>query len=335
MSMTIDQAGNRHRGAGAPDGGQFAGKQNAAPTGTLEAPAHENPLARRFGTVEEKVKAMQEELAAAVDGLADDENWNRWLDTMSRFHHYSFQNQLLISLQRPGATRVAGFKTWLNVGRAVRKGEKGISILAPRMINARDTNGDPIVDDNGKPMKKVIGFTSATVFDVSQTDGEDLPTIYDDLSEEPPDGYIEDLTAAIEKQGYTVSYEDIAGSAKGYTTAEGGKRVVIDATLSPGSKATTLAHELGHIMCGHMDPSRSGDYHTGHGGKRGEMEVEAESFAYTISRINGMQTHQRNASEYVASWQRIEPDAVRKIGETLSRAVKATMTSSKWRNSGE
>lgn len=329
---TVDSSGNIHRGAGAPGAGEFTGRIPASPAGTLVEPSHQNPLERRFDTVEEKVRAMQAELTAAVDGLSEDENWGRWLDTICQFHSYSFQNQLLIALQKPEATRVAGFKTWLRLKRPVQKGEKGISILAPRLITKRDEAGANVLDENGRPMKQIVGFTSATVFDISQTSGEDLPTIYRDLSEEPPEGLIDDLTTAIEAQGYSVSFEEIDGGAKGYTTAAGSKRVVIDARQSAGSRATTLAHELGHIMCGHMDPDRKGDYHVGHGGKRGEMEVEAESFAYTLARINGMETHQRNASEYVASWQQHEPDAIRKVGETLSRAIKATMTSNTWRN---
>ncbi|MFV0375594.1 ArdC-like ssDNA-binding domain-containing protein [Microbacterium sp.] len=333
-ATTIDVQGKFHRGSG-PGGGQYTGKTNRAPAGGLEeTPTH--PLAGSFDTVAEKVKAMQEELAVAVEQLADDENWRAYLDTMSRFHRYSFQNQLLIAVQRPDATRVAGFKTWLRLKKPVRKGEKGIAILAPRLVNATDDNGNRVTDDAGRPVKRVAGFTSATVFDVSQTDGDPLPEAFVDLTEEPPEGYIDDLTAAIEQQGYTVRYLDMLDEGKGYTTVgEGRKIVAVERSLTPGSRATVLAHELGHIMCGHTDPDRHGEYHTGHGGKRGVMEVEAESFAYTLSKINGMRTHQRNASEYVAAWQRHEPDAIRKIGETLSKAVKATMTGSSWRNAAD
>lgn len=332
----IDATGTIHRPGGTPAGGQFAGHVRTAPDGELTdelAGTHENPLARRFDSVEEKIRAMQDELADAVDGLADDEMWNRYLDTMALFHNYSFQNQMLIGIQRPDATRVAGFQTWKKAGRSVRKGEKGISILAPRLVNAEDDNGQVLLDESGRPKKRFVGVTSATVFDVAQTDGEDLPTAHVPLTEEPPAGFSDDLTAAIIAQGFTVSFEAIPGGAYGYTSKAGGvKRVVIDEKLSEGERATTLAHELGHIMCGHLEEERDGEYHTGHGGKRGEMEVEAESFAYTLARINGMKTHKRNASEYVAGWQRHEPEAIRKVGDTLSRAVKAAMTGSAWRN---
>lgn len=328
----IDTSGNHHHGAGTPTGGQFAPKTNSAPTGTLDEPSDRHRLSASFDTVDEKVKAMQEELAAAVDSLADDEAWRGYLRTMSKFHHYSFSNQLLIAAQRPDATRVAGFKTWLGMKKPVARGEKGIAILAPRLVTAKDENGDPIFDAHGRPKKRVVGSTSATVFDIAQTTGDDL-TGQREPTEEPPVGYIDDLTTALTAQGYTVEYANLGvDGGQGYTAnGPGGKRVVVDNRLSPGTQATVLAHELGHIMCGHMDDARDGEYHTGHGGKRGEMEVEAESFAYALSRINGMETHTRNASKYVASWQRHEPDAIRKVGETLSKAIKQTMVGASWR----
>lgn len=312
--------------------GRFTDKTNSAPAGELtsldDGPA--NPLAQRFGTVEEKIEAMRAELATGVAALADDETWKRHLDVMSRFHRYSLNNQILISIQRPDATRVAGFQVWKGLGRSVRKGEKGIAILAPKLITRRNKDtGEVEVDANWRPMKVAVGFTSATVFDVSQTDGEALPEVYQELSEEPPAGYIEDLEHAIIAHGFTVTYESTGSSALGYTDFDG-KRVVIGAGLSEGSKATTLAHELGHIACGHGE--RRDEYHTGHDGHRGSIEVEAESFSYVLSQMNGMATNLRPASEYVASWQRHEPDAIRQVGETLQKAIKATMAATTWRN---
>lgn len=329
----IDNAGNHHHGKGTPDGGKFATKSNNAPTSVLEEPA--NPLARRFDTLDEKITAMQAEIETAVDSLRDDEQWRRHLDMMSTFHTYSFSNQMLIAIQRPDATHVAGFQAWKKLGKPVNKGEKGISILAPKVVKKRDKNGDEILDDNGKPQKVVVGFTSATVFDVAQTGGDPLPDVDTsmNLSEDPPEGYTDDLEDAIRSQGYEVRYEKIPGGAYGYTRSSNGtKVVVIDEDSTVGTRATTLAHELGHIMCGHMEEDRKGEYHTGHGGKRGSMEVEAESFAYTLSRINGMQTHIEPASKYIAGWETQEPESLQKIGDTLAKAVKTTMKSNAWRN---
>lgn len=312
--------------------GKFTDKHNDAPAGELTT-TFVNPLAQRYDTLEEKIDAMKEELSAGVADLADDENWQRHLEVMSQFHQYSFQNQILISIQRPNATRVAGFKVWKSVGRSVMKGEKGIAILAPKVVNARDkVTGEPELDENGKPKRRVVGFTSATVFDVSQTDGEPLPEVYQELSEEPPAGFVEDLEKAIAANGYEVVYEKTGDASLGYTSPKT-KRVVIDPDLSPGTRATTLAHELGHIECGHMD--RLDEYHTGHGGCRGEMEVQAESFSYVLSRMNGMQTNLKPASEYVAGWGRHDADALRKVGDTLQKAVKGAVGRVKWQNQAE
>lgn len=313
----------------AANAGQFREKKNDSPSGALVA-EHTNPLAVRFDTLEEKIEAMKEELAIGVAELAEDENWQRHLEVMSQFHQYSFQNQILISIQRPNATRVAGFKVWKGVGRSVMKGEKGIAILAPKVINRRNKEtGEPELDANGKPVRAVVGFTSATVFDVSQTDGEPLPEVYQELSEDPPAGFVEDLEAAIVANGFEVVYEKTGSAALGYTSPSS-KRVVIDPDLSPGTRATTLAHELGHIECGHLE--RMDEYHSGHGGCRGEMEVQAESFSYVLARMNGMQTNLKPASEYVAGWGRHDKDALRKVGDTLQKAVKGAVGRVKWRN---
>lgn len=316
----------------AGNSGQFRDKERTAPGEDLtDSPA---PVTfTGYDSVQEKVEAMRSELEGAVERLADDEEWKRHLDVMARFHQYSFGNQLLIAIQRPDATRLAGFKTWKAVGRSVRKGEKGISILAPRVVNAKDDNGQPKKDEDGRPVRTVVGFTSASIFDLSQTEGEDLPVIEQSLSETPPAGFQDDLETAITAEGFTVSYEQIPGSAQGFTDPKT-KRVVIDQQLGEADRAVTLAHELGHIMCGHATEDGDEDgrtYTTSHGGKRGEMEVEAESFAYVLAKLNGMQTHQKAASTYVAGWQRHEPDAIRKVGERLSKAFKRTMTHP-WRN---
>jgi len=309
--------------------GKFAEKHNSAPAGELVA-AHVNPLAQRFETFEEKIEAMRAELESGVADLADDENWRRHLDTMALFHQYSFNNQILIAIQRPDATRVAGFNVWKKLGRSVMKGEKSISILAPKVITRRNKeSGEPEFDENGKPKRAVVGFTSAAVFDVCQTEGEDLPKVYQELSEDPPAGFVEDLEAAIRANGFEVVYEKTGNASLGFTSAAS-KRVVIDPDLSPGTRATTLAHELGHIECGHME--RLDEYHQGHGGCRGEMEVQAESFSYVLSQMNGMKSNLRPASEYVASWQQGEPDAIRKIGDTLQKAVKGAVGRVKWQN---
>ena len=125
-----------------------------------------------------------DQLREGIATLTSSERWTRWLEAQSRFHHYSFGNTLLILLQRPDATRVAGYRAWLQLRRQVRKGEKGIAILAPIANRIR------VEDENGE--EKVLAgpahaFRIAHVFDVAQTDGDDLPTVSDRLTGDDPD----------------------------------------------------------------------------------------------------------------------------------------------------
>ena len=303
--------------------------------------ATETAFSKRYETLDDKIAAFKIELNNGIDALADDAEWHEFLDTMGKFHNYSFGNQMLIRLQRPDATRVAGFNKWKELERQVNKGEKGLFILAPKVVNAgaKDKNGKPILGADGKPLKerKCVGFTTAAVFDVSQTDGKPLVNPQPDLSETPPEGFREDLETAIANEGFTLEYKDLGGGdKKGYTSATD-KKVVVDTNLSPASQAQTLAHELAHIKCGHLE--RNGEYHSGVGGCRGEMEVEAESVAYVLCRANGMSTDiSSNSSRYVGSWASggDVTDEGRKVinksAENIAKAVKGILGNGTFRN---
>jgi antirestriction protein ArdC len=322
---------------GQPIGGEFATHDRDESDVTLggETGDEISVWRTRYETPEAKVKAFMDELETAVGDLDSDEDWQHYLATMSKFHNYSFNNQMLIALQCPGAERVAGFKKWQELGRQVRKGERGISILAPRKarVELKDAAGNPIRDENGKPRRdmRVIGVTTATVFDISQTDGPDLPTGRQELSEEPPAGLKEDLEGAITNLGFTVDYGKMPGSALGYTTTDGSNRVVIKQGLTPGSTARVLAHELGHIAAGHVE--RGADYHVGPGGERGQMEVEADSISYAMLRSNGMspEVGRANAS-YISGWSKRDPKSVKAAATTVSKAVKSLFESTRWQN---
>lgn len=323
-------------------GGQFAAAAHTESALALETPAAESIVDRdsvftqRYDTMDAKLAAIHSELENAVTRLGDDAEWQHMLDTLSRFHNYSFSNQMLIALQTGGeATRVAGFRKWKEVDRQVRKGEKGITILAPKMIRKQDTdtNGKPVVGADGKPVQRpvVVGFTTATVFDVSQTDGEDLPDLdaMTILSDAPPPGLREDLEAAITDAGYAVSYsDDMPGNARGYTDPSG-KKVVIKSGMSDANQVSTLAHELGHINAGHMD--RMDEYHQGHNGSRGAMEIEAESVSFALCAVNGFNSSKK-ASRYVAGWGNTNPERVRQAADTVAKTVKKTLGSGRWRN---
>ncbi|GAB2732560.1 ArdC-like ssDNA-binding domain-containing protein [Nocardioides pakistanensis] len=340
---------------GLPAGGQFSTKAHGESEVALDAPTEPQSsrtyadtqgevFTQKYDSVEEKVAAYKAELDQAVADLDQDENWLNYVDTMSKFHRYSPTNQMLIWLQTGGkATRVAGFRKWQNdFNRTVKKGEKAIGILAPRVINVteRDANGKPKKDADGKPVKRrqVVGFTTASVFDVAQTEGDPLPEIDVELAETPPDGFVDDMVAAANRAGYEVEFRQMDshanGTAQGWTSPRE-KKIVIDASLTSGSQAATLAHELGHVHAGHVDGDL-GDYHTGPGGCRGRYEVEAESVAYALGRSQGMKMDGAKLSaQYVAGWSRHDKEALRESADTVSKAVKKILTDNDFRNTVE
>ncbi len=313
---------------GVPVGGQYAENSHDEASAPLGESAPESPYFNgshqriREADKSDRVKVAYDELATAVSSLADDENWNRFLHQATKFRTYSFSNQMLIAIQCPGATKVNSFKRWKELGRSPIAGSKAIMILAPILRKDEDSDSDE---------KKLVGFHATYVFDVSQTEGEPLAETWEQISEEPPEGYVEDLENAVRAEGFEVSYEDLSreGGRRGYTSFAS-KRVVIDSSTTPGTQATTLAHELGHIRLGHGD--RTEEYHTGHGGKRNTMEVEADSFAYIVSRVNGMETHSKPSSEYIAGWQGGD-DKLSSVADRVVKSVRSTIGTGKgWRN---
>lgn len=295
----------------------------------------ENPFRKKYDTMEEKLAAYQDELDKGIEALQNDEDWHRFLDNMSQFHSYSFANQMLIGMQKPDAILVAGFNKWKEMGRHVMKGEKSISILAPKMrtIPRLDANGNPVLDDNGKPIKdrRPVGYTTVSVFDVSQTDGEKLPTDGGArlVSETPPEGLQEDLENAIRKEGFTVSYEKLPPGLNGATSPNG--TVVIRDDLPEGARVKTLAHELGHIKAGHLQEMEK--YHTGHGGRRGAAECEAESIAYVVLRSNGMSpgVGKDYSFKYIAGWG-TDGAVPKESAERVAGAVRSILGEHSFRN---
>ncbi|WP_460708970.1 ArdC-like ssDNA-binding domain-containing protein [Myceligenerans halotolerans] len=326
--------------AGAPDstGGQFAPEARAESSIDLAHPAPPvtgpdlGVFRRRYDTVAAKLEAIHGELDANVAALAGDAEWNAYLRMAALLPRYSFNNQLLILWQMPDATRVASFKTWKKLGRWVRKDEKGLVILRPRIVRAQpegSDDGSPQGEEN-TPREKLVGFTVGKTFDVSQTDGEPLPEMDYTLSAEPPDGLIDDLEGAISSAGYSLRYEPIDGGREGYTTRST-KQVVVNSLLGQGNRAEVLAHELGHIAAGHLD--KFDKYHTGHGGQRGRMELEAEAISYVLLRSQGMQIAEaKGPAAYVAGWTSEEPDLVKDAGARVADVVKDLLESGRFRN---
>jgi N-terminal domain of anti-restriction factor ArdC/IrrE N-terminal-like domain len=223
-------------------------------------------------------------LRDGVETLQQSEEWIHWLDIQSRFHHYSWGNGVLIAMQRPDATRVAGFHTWRELGRLVRKGEKGIQILAP-MVGKKSKDADPDAP------KVCYGFRGVFVFDISQTDGDDLPEITHRLEGEDPDDLFAKLNTFANDRGVSVTLSGDLGAANGlYTFLT--KTISIRDDLSRAQMVKTLVHEIAHALL-HDEQAAISDRHG--------CELEAESVAYVVTSALGIDSSEYSFG-YIATW---------------------------------
>jgi antirestriction protein ArdC len=203
-----------------------------------------------------------------------------YLETLSRFHKYSFRNQMLIALQRPSATHVAGFHTWRSVDRCVRKGEKGIAILAPMSFKAK-----PQGDDGSEEQAAHVRFRAVTVFDVAQTDGAPLPEIGTTTGD--PGANLERLAQFIASAGITVEYSDSIRPDLGTST---GGHITIALGLTSAEQFSVTVHELAHELL-HRGTDRPASLTV--------RETEAEATAYTVCHHIGLNTGTA-AHDYIA-----------------------------------
>jgi DNA primase len=246
------------------------------------------------------------QLHAGVEKLTTGEDWRRMLDISSQLHAYSFGNVLLISGQRPDATMVAGYKRWQELGRQVRRGERSIRILAPVIVKREDDNGDVT--------RVVVGFRATGVFDVSQTDGPELPdTMPRLLDGEAPSGLWDALAAQVEARGFTLD-RGPCGSANGLTDF-GARSVRVRADVSTAQAAKTLAHELAHVLL-------HGPKEVRYFACRGRCEVEAESVAYVVAGWAGLPTD-GYSFPYVAHWAEGDWKRVQETGTDVLQAVRS------------
>lgn len=222
-------------------------------------------------------------LQNGIAGIQNSEQFKTALAFRRTFHTYSINNALLIAIQKPEATLVAGYKAWQQKGRQVRKGEKGIAILAPLMRKFKDDNGDEEV--------RPVGFRTTYVFDVSQTDGEAIP----ELPQPAPTGagatqeLFDALTADVTARGITVEREDDLGGAWGYYQPKA-DRIVLRSDLGTAEATPVLIHELAHALL-HKDTDKP----------RHVAELEAEATAFLIAQELGVDTAAFSFS-YIAGW---------------------------------
>ena len=262
-------------------------------------------------TEKQKVQEITEKLEQGIKELFESEKYKTYLNTMSKFHNYSFNNTMLIAMQKPDATLVAGFKAWQkNFDRHVKKGEKGIRILAPAPYKIKEeqekldpVTGEIMLDKNGMPITeeveiKIPAFRVVPVFDVSQTDGKELPDIgVNELSGSVED-YEDFMQALTEVSPVPITYEDIEGEVKGYfhTTDH---RIAIQEGMSQSQTVKTAIHEVAHAKL--HDREQNQDIDAVLDKDRNTKEVEAESVAYTVCQHFGIDTSDYSFG-YIAGW---------------------------------
>ena len=257
----------------------------------------------------DQLKEITERLEQGVKDIFTSEMYTKYLLTMSKFHNYSFNNTLLIAMQRPDATLVAGYNAWKNkFNRYVKKGEKGIQIIAPAPVKEREERekidkdtGLTVLNESGEPEIEVVErviprFRVTTVFDYAQTDGEPLPTLeVNELTARVKDYTL--LKEAIEQVSpVPIRFGEIEGSAKGYYSHMD-KEICVRADMGESQTIKTMIHEVAHAMLHDSDQMK----------QRGEekdqltKETEAESIAFTVCSALGIDTSDYSFP-YVASW---------------------------------
>ena len=257
---------------------------------------------------DQAIRALQEELKAGRS-----ESLLKYLDAMSRFHNYSWNNCMLIALQMPEATFVAGFRRWLQMGRHVRKGGTGIGIMAPLIYRSRDDSGadtSPAVDKSKAAERSIRGFKIVHVFDVSQTDGEELPQFAAITGD--PGELLSSMEELIRSTGIILKDEVLGSGIKG-VSRQG--EIAIAEGLPAAERCSILAHELAHEWMHDQDQRRSLN--------KTVRETEAEAVAYVVCRSFGLdcstrssdyiQMYDGNEGTLIASLERIQKTAARMI----------------------
>lgn len=274
-----------------------------------KSPQPVTPIILNSQNSAERMKEITDRLETGIQELFESERYKAYLTTMSKFHSYSFNNTLLIAMQ--GGQLVAGYNKWRdNFHRNVKKGEKAIKILAPAPFKAKkevqklDAQGRPVMGKDGKPVTEVQeiqvpAFKIVSVFDVSQTGGEPLPSIG-----------VEELTGSVERYGeffkaleqtspVPIGFEDIPGGSHGYYHLTE-KRIAIQAAMSELQTLKTAIHEIAHSKLHAIDPEAPAIEQADRPDSR-TREVQAESVAYAVCQHYGLDTSDYSFG-YVAGW---------------------------------
>ncbi|MHB1500895.1 MAG: ArdC-like ssDNA-binding domain-containing protein [Candidatus Dormibacteria bacterium] len=243
-----------------------------------------------------------ERLLEGIRELTSSQRWAEWLRFCSRFHRYSFHNQVLILAQRPEATWVAGYRGWQRLGRQVRRGERGIAIFAPCALAGP---GPAEQDDLPVP----TGFRVVRVFDLAQTDGRELPSPLQDLQDDAVQVQLDPLLALGGRLGFAIEFVELRGDRHG-DCSHALRRIRLDSRLGRAQMTKTLCHELAHALLHGADFD----------GDRSLAELEAESVAYVVCHHLGIDSSGYSFG-YVASWAGGAEEAVARISAAGARIV--------------
>ena len=240
---------------------------------------------------EDRLKQLTDQLTDGVKAVRDSGEYKKLLAVMAKFPHYSMNNCMLIAMQRPDATLCQGFDGWKKMGRYVKKGEKGIKIIAPapytvqKEVDKLDSNGKPVIDSDGEHVKEtkeyqVMGFKAETTFDVSQTDGKELPKIGVDELKGEVDKFELMMSVLKDLSPVPIGFEDIQSGAKGYYHTTD-KRIAIQKDMSELQTVKTCLHEITHAML-HADAPKEIS--------KNRKELEAEGTACIVLKYMGYDT---------------------------------------------
>ena len=260
-------------------------------------------------TEKQRVQELTNKLEQGLQDLFNSDSYCNYLRTMSKFHNYSFNNTLLIAMQKPDATLVAGYKAWQkNFERHVNKGEKAIRILAPAPYKIKEERDkiDPVtqellLDKDGNPQKEEVeitipAFRAVSVFDLSQTDGKPIPELTAKELLSDVEGY-QDMIRAVEAiSPVPIELEEIAGDSKGYYDREA-KRIAVQENMSESQTLKTMIHEVAHSKLHSKEVEQDEQMRK----DRNTKEVEAESVAYTVCQHFGVDTSDYSFG-YIAGW---------------------------------
>ncbi len=275
-------------------------------------------------SMKERVKELTDKLEQGLKEVFESDNYKNYLNTMAKFHNYSINNTLLINQQKPDATLVAGYDSWVrNFDRHVKKGERGINIIAPAPFKTeRDVpiinpeTGQPILKKDGTPYteKKEVTipyFKITRVFDISQTEGKELPTIGVNELLNDVDGAKDFIESLKKVSPIPIEFGETNGDSKGFYSPVDNKIVVKDG-MSDAQTIKTMVHEISHAKLHNPDRAEENA-----GKSKGTIEMEAESVAYIVCQHFGIDTSDYSFG-YIAGWSEgKETDELKKSMNTI------------------